>query len=324
MDTDSPAPDQSPGLLRASIAGDWAGVSAVALATVLWSTTGALVKWVTIPALVISFYRLVLSVPILVVMVKGRRNGPKAGPLRPAVVGGLLFALHQLTFFSSLKMTTIANVTLIGALQPAVVALVAKRFIGERVRRSQPLWIGLAIVGVALAVLASVGTPAWSPVGDLLAVANLLIFTAYFLVSKEARNKLDTPRYNLVMTATAAVVISIITVATWQPVVRQSAKEWAVLVFIAAVPGTMGHLLVNWAHPRVTAAVSSTILLGVPILSIAFGIVLVGDRLGWLGWVGCGLTLVSIWAVVRQEAEEAEVSLGSAEVDETEFEAAAT
>jgi drug/metabolite transporter (DMT)-like permease len=48
-----------------------------------------------------------------------------------SLVGGGLFALHQVMYFTSLKLTTVADVTLIGALQPPLVLLVAGRMFGE-------------------------------------------------------------------------------------------------------------------------------------------------------------------------------------------------
>ena len=55
----------------------------------------------------------------------------------------------------------------------------------------------MSVAGVVVFVLASSGTPAWSLRGDLLAVASLLVWTAYFLVSKRVRQRVGTVEQEL-------------------------------------------------------------------------------------------------------------------------------
>lgn len=318
LTTDAPAVTSDEGDLAAEGSGraELKGIIAVSFATAIWSITGALVKSVAVPALVISFYRLVISVPALVALVKLKGRTILRGPFKWAIAGGIAFALHQVMFFEALKLTTIANVTLIGALQPAMVAIVSLPLFGERVTRTQAFWIASAIFGVSLAVFGSIGSPAWSGWGDVLAFGNIVAFTGYFLISKQARKTMDTARYNLLMTATAALLITVLCVLTTQPVFDNTRSEWIVLFVIALIPGTMGHLAVNWAHPRVPAATSSMILLGLPVLSIAIGWVTLGEGLTLVGIIGCALALFSIGAMVQ-------VATAKGAVDELELESTA-
>ena len=104
-----------------------------------------------------------------------------------SLIGGGLFALHQVLFFTSLKLTTVADVSLIGALQPPLVLAVAGPMFGELATRRAIGWSLVAVSGTVLVVLLAAGTPGWSPLGDAMAVGNLLAFTAYFLASKRIR-----------------------------------------------------------------------------------------------------------------------------------------
>ena len=109
--------------------------------------------------------------------------------LRAAAIGGTLFAVHQVFFFSALKETTVANVALIGSLQPPLVLFVARRWFGEPIApRALPLSL-VAVGGAALVIAGAAGLPGWNPFGDLLAVANLFAFTAYFLTTKRLRGR---------------------------------------------------------------------------------------------------------------------------------------
>lgn len=284
---------------------DLRGVLAVSFATVIWAITGPLVKIVAVPALVISFYRLWISVPALAVAAKASGRKIWTRPPKWALVGGLLFASHQVLFFQALKSTTVANVMIIGALQPALVAVVSMPLFKERVTRIQVVWMTVGIAGVVTVVAGSAGSPAWSGWGDFLAVLNIVAFTAYFLASKQARKDVDTTTYSLVMTTTAGLVMAVICIATAQPLMRYDVKEWIVVATIALIPGTMGHFAVNWAHPRVPAVTSSTILLGLPALSAAGAWIVLGESMTPAAIAGSLVAIIAIGAMIRADRNRA-------------------
>lgn len=281
------------------------GIAAVSFATVIWAITGPLVKIVAVPALVISFYRLWISVPALAVAAKASGKHLMKRPPKWALIGGLLFAAHQVLFFQALKTTTVANVMIIGALQPAMVAVVSMPLFSERVSRPQIVWMLVGIAGVVTVVAGSAGSPAWSGWGDFLAVLNIVAFTAYFLASKQARKEIDTTTYSLVMTTTAGIVMAGICLATTQPLIRNDPKEWIVVATIALIPGTLGHFAVNWAHPRVPAVTSSTILLGLPALSAAGAWIVLGESMTPVAIGGSAIAVIAIGAMVRADQNKA-------------------
>lgn len=262
-------------------------------------------KIVAVPALVISFYRLWISVPALAVAAKASGRKIWTRPPKWALVGGLLFASHQVLFFQALKSTTVANVMIIGALQPALVAVVSMPLFKERVTRIQVVWMTVGIAGVVTVVAGSAGSPAWSGWGDFLAVLNIVAFTAYFLASKQARKDIDTTTYSLVMTTTAGLVMAVICIATTQPMMRYDVKEWIVVATIALIPGTMGHFAVNWAHPRVPAVTSSTILLGLPALSAAGAWIVLGESMTPAAIAGSLVAIIAIGAMIRADRNRA-------------------
>ena len=168
---------------------------AVGVAVLTWGFSNVLIKLVSTTGLVASFYRLWFAIPVLwalpALMPSMRRRFDREW-LRASLVGGGLFAVHQVLFFSSLKLTTVANVALIGALQPPLVLVVAGWMFGERASRRALAWSLVAVAGTVTVVLGAIGAPGWSPFGDLVALANLFAFTAYFLASKRIRDRAGT------------------------------------------------------------------------------------------------------------------------------------
>jgi drug/metabolite transporter (DMT)-like permease len=270
---------------------------------------------------VISFYRLWFAVPVLwsVVLVSPSiRARLDRRWVAASLVGGLLFGVHQVFFFSSLKQTSVATVSIIGSLQPALVLLVAGRMFGERITRSSLGWSAVAFAGTAIVVIGAHGAPGWSPLGDLLATLNLLAFTAYFLASKRIRAAVRPTEYVIGMTTVAALFMLAVCLATGQDLASPDGSDWIVLVALALVSGTLGHLLVNWAHAHTSAFVISIIFLGTPVLASAGAARYLGETLGADQIVGAAIVLGSIAKIVlatRSERVAEELAASAAETD---------
>jgi drug/metabolite transporter (DMT)-like permease len=277
-------------------------LSAVAGAVLTWGCSNVVIKMVSTTGLVASFYRLWFAIPLLwllPVCVPAMRRRLTAQWLTASAVGGVLFALHQVLFFNSLKLTSVANVTIIGALQPALVLLVAGRWFGEPATSRAVVWSLIAVCGTAVVVIGSSGTPNWSPFGDVLAVVNLFAFTAYFLASKRFRAQVPALEYVIGMTTVSGFVILGVALATGQEFLSPHGWDWPFLFFLAVLPGTLGHVLTNWAHPHLPAFLVSVMLLAVPVIAVAGAAVVLHEPLNLTQAAGGALVLIAIGTLVH-------------------------
>jgi len=276
----------------------------------LWGMSGVAIKSLSTGGMVTALYRLWFAIPVLwlTMLLPGMGTRLGAAWLRASLIGGALFSVHQILYFTSLKLTSVANVTIIGALQPALVLLVAGRMFGERMTARAAGWATVAFCGVALVVAGSIESPSWSPTGDFLATLNLFAFSAYFLTSKRFRRNVGAWEYVVGMTTVSGVVMTAVVFATHQDLGSPAPWEWLVLVGIAVFPGTLGHALSNWAHAHVSAFVASIVLLAVPVVAAAGAYLLLGEALGGLQLVGAAIVLGAIARIVssvRRSAAEA-------------------
>lgn len=272
------------------------GMAAVVLAVVAWGMGGVIIKLVDTGALVFAFYRLWLAVVFLVtVLLATRRRFTWAG-LRTSGPGGALFGLHIVLFVSAVQRTSVADVTLIGALQP-VLLLVVGPWLGEQITARHVAWTAVAVAGVAVVVVGSAGSPVWSLSGDVLAVGSVMTFTGYFLVSKRARVNLGTLEYFAGLQLVAAVVVTPLVFLAHHNLSLSSASDQLLLLFFVLVPGSGGHLLMNWAHRYVDVWASSLLILGVPVVATAGATALLSEPLGPLQVIG-GLLILAATAAV--------------------------
>ena len=148
------------------------GVALVAAAAVAWSLAGFFTRLIPLDAWTILFWRGVFGGFFISLYVIAHYRGRTLAVTRamgwPGLLVTCLSTLGMTTFIPALKLTSVANVAIIGATGPFVAAVIAWLWLRERV---SALTLGgsmLAFAGVALTV-AGAGGGAGSLSGDVLA-----------------------------------------------------------------------------------------------------------------------------------------------------------
>src|SRR5688500_18152062 len=276
----------------------------VSLAIVLWTSNVFFVRKAD-DILVFTTWRMVFAIPVLAVTAAAVRLGPTTAPSttraplnRPVQLGllgiGALFGVSALVNFVALNETTLVNVGVIHALQPAVVAALAGRYLGERVDSQLLTWVGIAIGGAVLVAAASGGVGTWSLHGDLLAVLGLALNSMWFLAGRWVRTRtdIDATTYMLVVFGTGAATLLVITTVAGRGLDTTSTTLY--LAAMTALFGTIGHTIVAWAHRYVPAAVSSLFILSQPALIALLAWVAFDEQLIALHIIGGTIVLLSL------------------------------
>lgn len=288
-----PSPDRRP----------LAGAVAVLVAVSIWGGMAVVIRLVDdVNGLVLGFHRLWIGTVATLAVYYATGGRLRWRSLRLSLAGGLAFGTDIVLFFSALKHTTVANATVVGALQPLLLLLVVDRLFGEAVTRRLVAWSVVAIAGVAVVVYGSSGVPGWSAGGDLLAAAALLAWTAYFVASKRVRQDLQPLEYLAGMLLTATVAIAPFALLSGQRLDPGGADAWAWIAVLAVGSGGVGHLLLNWAHGHVELAVVSLLTLAVPVVAVVSAALFLDEAFGWVQAAGMVIVLASLAVVALQTA----------------------
>lgn len=219
--------------------------------------------------------------------------------LRAAAPGGLFFGLQLALFFSAIQLTTVANATMLIALQPVTVLLFFSKRFGEVVSKREFVLSGFAMLGVGLVVFGSTESPSWSPLGDLFALGALGTWTLYFVNSKQARKTIGAVEYqglSLLFSSLIMLPVSLLFSGT----LDVGEGKWWWVPAMVAIPGT-GHMALNWAHSRVSLTLVSQMTLFSPVVSVALAaLVLDGESVNALQLAGMGLVLAMLSLLVRR------------------------
>ena len=273
-------------------------LAAAVVAIVAWGFGPLGVRAIDAPASTIVMWRMLLAMPIAVAVAHLTGGRLSVALMRRSFTTGVCFAISIVSGFLSFQRTSIASATLIPALQPALILLVATRLFGERRRRSELAWAVLAFVGVAVVVLGASGGHD-TVVGDVLAVVNLLVFTAYFLLAKQARST-DVHSWSFLA---AVFAWTSLLVVPWALVVNGGVTvvhgvDWLIVVGIVIGPGMIGHGFMTWAHHYVDVTVTSLLTLANPVVSIVGAWWLFSQGLTGGQMAGVVVVLVATAAIV--------------------------
>src|SRR5205807_2467448 len=191
-----------------------------------WSFANTIVKLTRLPVLEFTFWRLWLGAAIMIIALFAAGRRLTWPIVRASAPSGVLFALNLILFFTAFRKTGIADALVIQALQPAITLLVAGRMFGERATRREVALVAVSVAGVTVSVLGSSSNPVWSLQGDLFAVWSLLVWTAYFLLSKRIRATVQAVEYMTTVTVVAAVAVTPVVLIARTPLGGFRPADW--------------------------------------------------------------------------------------------------
>ena len=279
-----------------------AGLVGAALAVSAWGTASILPKAISMGGLAIAVYRFLFFFALLALWMWWKGKPFKLSTARRSFAGGAALALDVACFFTAVKLTSVVNATIIGAMQPVVVGVVAARFFGEKIRGRDAAWSLLALVGVVgvVAVAADSSVSSWE--GDLLAVAALFSWSGYFIASKRSKGRLTTTQFTAGSAFWAGALNLPLALFFGQDLSFPDNQDLLLLLLMTVVAGFIGHSLMNWSLVQIPLWVGSTFTLLIPVAASLVAWAFLDEPLSALQMVGTALVIGALAAIVIGQA----------------------
>ncbi len=286
------------------------GLLLIVLAALLWGTIGVAAQGVyqltATNSLSISFFRLALSTPFLLVA-SGWMLGRRLFQLRQRDLATILFigvlvALYQSAYLASITYAGVTIATLVSiCVAPVLVALVSVITGRERPTRTVLLALALALIGTALVVGVRPGTELQDSavIGVLLAVASGSGYGIVILLGRSLSSRCHPLQITSISFATGAVVLLVINLLAGTLVIGYPIQGWLLLLYLGAVPTALGYGLFLAGMRKIPATVASITALLDPVTAALLAALLFGERLTALGFVGAALLLAALAVLSR-------------------------
>ncbi|TSK08249.1 MAG: DMT family transporter [Geobacter sp.] len=246
------------------------------------SFSSILVRVCTAPPLVIAAYRLIFTFCFLAPFTlwggAPALRGMSARQISLSAGSGVFLALHFVTWFISLKYTSIASSVVLVTTQPLFVVFGSWIFFRESVPRKALYGCLLAFFGSVVigATDFQIGRQAF--IGDLLALFAAVMVSGYLLIGRRLRHGVPLTGYTFVTYGASALTLSGAAVVGGVAFYPYPAQDWLIFVALALVCTILGHTVFNWVLRYVQASVVSVSILGEPLGAILWAAVFLGEN----------------------------------------------
>lgn len=217
------------------------------------------------------------------------RELPAGGYAAGLGAGVLLAAAYGLQT-AGLELTTVSSTGFITGLYVVLTPLLALALFRTPVAAAAWVGVGLSLVGLLLLN----GVPAGSTLGNALVLGNALAQSFQIVAMERFAPRYDARALTFLQMLVACVGFSGIAVATGQVQMARGFTTWYALVVTGVFAGALGYLVATWVQSRTTAARAALVFTLEAPFAALFGVLLLSERLGWLGWTGAGVMLTGI------------------------------
>ena len=217
-------------------------------------------------------------------------------------VGLLGTFLNHLAFYGGLVLAPASHAAILSpTTSPIWTMLLAARFGGERITRSQIVGITLCMMGVVL--VASPGNAAVTVtgrvlVGDLLLLLSGLAWGAYSFLTKAAMRRLSAMAvlaYGMVIGSMLLFPVALLE-RPWTRLATASSWAWGSLLYVTVCATLLAAFWWNLAIQRLGAGRTAVFGNLTPVLGVLLSWAVLGERLTPLQLFGGLLTVAGVWA----------------------------
>ena len=282
----------------------WAGAVAIAFAPIF-------VRLSPVGPSATAFWRIVLALPPLWFWMNFKRDGINSTHSPSSFsdyfhlsLAGLFFAGDLAIWHWSIKLTSVANATLLVNFAPVFVTLGSWLIFHQSVRMIFLLGMVLALSGMAMIAGNSFQVSLQHFWGDALSFTAAFFYAGYLLSVKSLRERFSTPTLMAWSGLVTALALLPITLLSGEGLSISSLQGWMVLIGLALISQVTGQSLIAFALAHLPASFSSVALLVQPVAAAFLAWLLLQEALG--SWQAIGGIIVLFGILIAKRGSPAE------------------
>ncbi len=233
--------------------------------------------------LTIAFYRLLFTTILIlpfVVFFKKTRDEIKKLPRKTFLIMigiGFILAAHFAFWITSLSFTSVASSVILVTAHPILVGPLSHFFFKEKLSIINSVGIIISVLGVIILVTGNI-QPGVETIdtleGNILAILGGIMAGLYILGGRKIRKTVSVTSYAFIVYSISAVVLLFLCIVFNSRLINISLTDLEIFIAMAIVAGLLGHTLYNWSLKHVRASVASVALLGEPLGSTIWAILI--------------------------------------------------
>ncbi|QNX33539.1 DMT family transporter [Acinetobacter seifertii] len=284
---------------------NYGGTIAILVASILWGTTGTAAAFApTLGPLAIGAAAMggggLLQALVASRAIRENRQFIREN-LLILLLGVVAVGIYPLAFYSSMHYAGITIGTVVSIGSAPLIAAILERFFDRKALST--IWFLSFVCGVLGVTMLSMGeshavldsTNQWNKYFGIF--LGLVAATTYSLYSWAAKKLIDrgvASKAAMGMIMGGGAVILLPTLLVTGEGLLQSSTNLLVAGYMMLIPMFLGYLLFGFGLKTVNASKATTLTLFEPLVAAIFAIVLVGEHVSWLGWIGMFLIFICI------------------------------
>ena len=275
------------------------------------SFAAILIKLSSAEPLSIAFYRVFFTVILIlpfVVFFKKTRSEIRELPKKTLfiMIGiGFILAAHFAFWITSLNYTSVASSVILVTAHPILVGPVSHFFFKEKLSKINSIGIIASVVGVTILVLGNrqLGSQTIDTIGgNILAILGGVMAGFYILGGRKIRKTVSVASYAFVVYSVSALVLIVLCITFNSELLNISVTDFQIFIAMAIIAGLLGHTLYNWSLKHVRASLASVALLGEPLGSTVWAMIIpaIGQIPSKYTIFGGAIILIGIYMTARK------------------------
>lgn len=260
------------------------------VATIFWGGAFVAGKYSadSITPAMLTFLRFFFASIIMVVLMmkkEKRENWAiKKENLLPLILASLTGMVgYHLLFFTSLKYTTAANASLIGATNPIISTILASIFVGEKLEKRKLGFILLAFFGVFMILIDwnidALKTLAFN-IGDIYMLIAVLCFGVYMIIIKKYKTTCSTLVFSTYMFVLCCLfILPIIIYQGFQSIRTITSEGWISIIYMSIFPTVIGYMIQQKSIKEIGVVKTSLFINLVPVSSMILAALIIKENI---------------------------------------------
>lgn len=276
------------------------------------SVSAILVRLAEAPSAVIATLRLSWTVLLLTPMVFLKKENREEllkverKKLLFCAISGICLAFHFLSWFESLKHTSVASSLAFGCTEVIWVSIGFFLFMKGKLTKKEILCIAITVAGSLFITFADSSAGGRHLYGDMLALFSAILVSAYTLIGREARKTMTTTVYTYIVYISCTVVLIGITLLQGYSAAEFDTRAVTTCFFLAVFSTLLGHSVFSWCLKYFSPSFVAASKLCEPVIASVIAVFLFEEIPVPMQLIGGIIVLIGVFFYSKVEGEKNE------------------
>ena len=232
-----------------------------------------------VPAAIIAFWRMTFASAMLwgYSSIRPQESiAPKN--IRLVLAAGFLLAMHFIFWFSALKLTSIANTTVLDIVAPAFTLLFERLWYNRKLSWITITALLIILFGGIIVQGDDLGRVNSTGLGNIMAILSAVFLGSVFIIGAKVRKTTPVIAYTRMVYTVSAIVLLVSSLVLDNPLLGYSINNYFWLFILGLVPTLIGHTAFSYSVKFVSPTVIAAFPLGEPIIASYLAWILFAER----------------------------------------------